>query len=93
VAEDNKYTVYKTEDLKFNEDPLPVPDAVVLRKKDLTVAPLMHSYSSMILSFIEVLKGAGHLSEDDERVLQNKAEWAHLEALDAEKMPHRKLPD
>lgn len=87
-----KYVVYRRGE---DGDPegKPLIDAVVLRKQDLTVAPLLHAYSSMILSFIETLDGIGGISEIDKDSLREIADWAHNEAIDAEVWPNRKLPD
>lgn len=66
-----------------------ISDAVVLRKQDVTVAPLLHTYASIILSFIEV----GALTDEQAEALLKIGDWAHEEALSAESHPHRKLPD
>jgi hypothetical protein len=66
-----------------------IPDAVVLRKQDVTVAPLLHTYASIILSFIEV----GGFTEEEENALLKIGDWAHSEAISSESLSHRKLPD
>jgi hypothetical protein len=89
---DEKYVVYRR-GTAGEAVGKPLEDAIVLRKQDLTVAPLMHAYSSMILSFIETLSSVGVLSEDDRDSLREIADWAHNEATDAEVWPDRRLPD
>jgi hypothetical protein len=43
----------------------------------------------MLISFIEL----SDLSSEQEASLREIADWAHMEATDAEKLPHRRLPD
>jgi hypothetical protein len=89
----DKYVVYKAEDAQAGRFDNPISDAVVLRKQDLTVAPLLHAYSSMLISFIELSLRNSGITHDEEMGLRNIADWAHMEATDAEKTPRRKLPD
>jgi len=70
-----------------------VPDAVVLRLQDLTVAPLLHSYASQILSFTELLEAHGANDPGTLEALRSIADHMHTKALQAEALPYRKLPD
>lgn len=99
--EDNKYVVFKREDFdRISTDKgtatrneflrSAVPDAVVLRRQDLTVPQTLHAYSHQLALV------ASALAMDGNQVVaqryQRIADWMHGQAVLAEEEAF-KLPD
>ena len=100
TMETPKYAILKWEDWQtlLNQEPtgacwmdLLVADGEVIRKQDITAAPIFHHYASQINTFIELGKKFG-LPFDFGR-LEQIAEHFHNAALDAEALPVHKIPD
>jgi hypothetical protein len=73
-----------------------IKDAEVIRKQDITSAPIFHAYSSIIMSYVEVLLSLGAEADPEtmKRIegLQEIADHFHRAAVDAELWPTKKLP-
>jgi hypothetical protein len=105
----SKYVVMKREDWEkvrrhefLNAEEKLLPDAEVIRKQDITSAPIFHAYSGIVLSYIEVLRSICDSVDNTQELnritkqinqLQEVADHFHDAALSAELWPTRKLPD
>jgi hypothetical protein len=66
-------------------------DAEVIRKQDITAAPIFHHYASQIATFIELGKKFGLPFDFSE--LEQIRDHFHNAALDSENLPVHKIPD
>ena len=82
-----KYAVIKA------EDGTEVNDAVVIRLKDPFAATALYTYSSTIVSFIELLRDLDHLSTEEEDRLLGIADYFHMQAMLSSEITGKKLPD
>lgn len=103
--QDSKYIVWKLEEMqKFLSTvnsaglPMPVLDAVVIRRQDVFAPPALDAYSNAIQCVIEALGQVGQHPDLQEEVwglmnrLQGIADYFHAQATLAYESD-RKLPD
>lgn len=105
-----KYVVFKQSDwdeftdwladaLRGESCPLPfeLGDAEVIRKQDITAAPIFHHYASQLLTMAEMAAStfdvAGPEAQATLRRLREIADHFHEAAVDAEQWPVKKVPD
>lgn len=95
---DNKYIVWKRDEMEkwmashpTEGLPIPVPDAVVIRRQDVFAPPALDSYANAILCVIEAVKGVPSNAPIVER-LADTAEYFRGQA-EAAYQVRRKLPD
>lgn len=76
-------------------DKLPVPDAEVIRKQDITAGPIFHLYSHLLHSYMELLASSAIVMDEtvDIDYLLGVADHFHEAAVDADQWPVKKLPD
>lgn len=100
MAHNDKYVVFKREDFErlMDEDrphmyaaALEVEDAVVIRRQDLFAGPALHSYAHSIALAARIVQ-TGNASRDEEKRLQQIADYFHEQALLADAEGY-KLPD
>jgi hypothetical protein len=73
------------------EAPILVDDAEVVRKQDLTSAPIFYLYSNLVRSYIDLV--GPNLSPDHVVALIEIADHFHEAGLDADEWPGKRLPD
>jgi len=64
-------------------------DAEVIRKQDITSGPIFHTYSSIIMSFIDLDPNMDHKTKGN---LMEIADHFHVAAMQAAQWPGRRLP-
>lgn len=105
----DKYTVFKTEDLKHWQDsvlrslrgesveasgePIALKDCVVIRKSDVFAASALYAYASSIQTTIDILNASGSQETDLIRRLSDLADFFAGEADSSIHRSNRKIPD
>jgi len=105
--EDQKYVVFKREDLEkvapqlfddLEDDDVSrfvVKDAVVIRLQDIFSGPGLHAYANVVQTSIDMIRQLGTPLAQDAYLerLESLRDFFFSRASDADEVPHKKVPD